>query len=181
MDRAEAEWSRVLSNEPIDDLEAGIEQAGTLRSSLERQAASESLELAGPTGSDADRQSNVRARLAELRKQLDALERQTSEKEKLAAVRLAHRERIEAERKAAQAALLAIDNRLRDTRNDLSYRGERLSIIDPGVVPERPSSPNLPLNLAAALLLGLLFPLVYLALEMNYHQQRVLQALARDE
>jgi hypothetical protein len=30
-------------------------------------------------------------------------------------------------------------------------------------------------------LLGLLFPAVYLALEMNFQQQRVLQALARDE
>ena len=26
------------------------------------------------------------------------------------------------------------------------FRGERLKIIDPGIVPERPSSPNLPLN-----------------------------------
>jgi uncharacterized protein involved in exopolysaccharide biosynthesis len=70
---------------------------------------------------------------------------------------------------------------LRDARNDVAYRGERLSIIDPGVVPERPSFPNVPLNLAAALLLGLLFPAVYLALEMNFQQHRVLQALARDE
>jgi polysaccharide biosynthesis transport protein len=57
--------------------------------------------------------------------------------------------------------------------------GERLTIIDPGVVPERPSSPNVPLNVAAALLLGLLFPVAYLAVEMNLRQQRVLDNLAR--
>lgn len=57
--------------------------------------------------------------------------------------------------------------------------GERLTIIDPGVMPERPSSPNVPLNVAAALLLGLLFPVAYLAVEMNLHQQRVLDNLAR--
>lgn len=57
--------------------------------------------------------------------------------------------------------------------------GEQLTIIDPGVVPERPSSPNIPLNIAAALLLGLLFPLAYLAVEMNLHQQRILDNLAR--
>jgi len=57
--------------------------------------------------------------------------------------------------------------------------GEQLTIIDPGVIPERPSSPNVPLNIAAALLLGLLFPLAYLAVEMNLHQQRVLDDLAR--
>jgi uncharacterized protein involved in exopolysaccharide biosynthesis len=59
-----------------------------------------------------------------------------------------------------------------------STNGERLTIIDPGVVPERPSSPNLPLNVAAALLLGLIFPTVYLAIEMNLRQERVLHNLA---
>ncbi|HUI77183.1 MAG TPA: hypothetical protein VLY24_04690 [Bryobacteraceae bacterium] len=57
--------------------------------------------------------------------------------------------------------------------------GERLTIIDPGVVPERPSSPNVPLNVAAALLLGLVFPVAYLAVELSVRQQRVLDHLAR--
>jgi uncharacterized protein involved in exopolysaccharide biosynthesis len=39
------------------------------------------------------------------------------------------------------------------------------------VVPERPSSPNPPLNVGAALLLGLVLPLLYLAFEMNYREQ----------
>jgi uncharacterized protein involved in exopolysaccharide biosynthesis len=39
-------------------------------------------------------------------------------------------------------------------------------------VPERPSSPNLSLNLAAALLLGLVLPVLYLTLEMSYREQR---------
>jgi uncharacterized protein involved in exopolysaccharide biosynthesis len=47
-----------------------------------------------------------------------------------------------------------------------------LKIIDPGVVPERPSSPNLPLNAAAALLLGLLLPTVCLLLAVTYQDQR---------
>lgn len=57
--------------------------------------------------------------------------------------------------------------------------GEQLTIIDPGVVPERPSSPNVSLNVVAALLLGLLFPVAYLAVEMGVQQQRVLDNLAR--
>jgi uncharacterized protein involved in exopolysaccharide biosynthesis len=181
VDRTEAEWSRLRSDEPVDDLQAAVEQAGELRSNLERQKAAANLDLAEAAASEPDQERNARAGLAELGKQLDALNRQTAEKEKVLAGRLARRERIEAEYKIAQTALAAIDNRLRDARNDVAWRGERLSIIDPGVVPERPSSPNLPLNLAAALLLGLLLPAVYLALEMNFQQQRVLQALARDE
>jgi uncharacterized protein involved in exopolysaccharide biosynthesis len=64
-----------------------------------------------------------------------------------------------------------------------------MTIIDPGAVPEQPSSPNIPLNLSAALLLGLLLPLVYLAVELNFRPQRAAShraglkavALARDE
>ena len=56
--------------------------------------------------------------------------------------------------------------------------GERLTIIDPGVVPERPSSPNLPLNVVASFLLGLILPVVYLAIEMSWRQQKVLDTLA---
>jgi uncharacterized protein involved in exopolysaccharide biosynthesis len=181
VDRTEAEWSRLRADEPVDDLQATIERAEELQGNLERQIATANLEAAEGAPADANQERNARARLAEMGKQLDALNRRTAEKEKLLEGRLAHRERLEAERKVAQAALAAIDTRLRDARNDVAYRGERLSIIDPGVVPERPSSPNIPLNLAAALLLGLLFPAVYLALEMNFQQQRVLQALARDE
>ena len=72
---------------------------------------------------------------------------------------------MEAERKAVQAALTAIgDAAARSARRDAGYRGERLKIIDPGIVPERPSSPNLPLNVAAALLLGLVLPILWLTL-----------------
>ena len=66
----------------------------------------------------------------------------------------------------------ATETRLRETRGDAGYRGERLEIVDPGIVPERPSSPTLPLNLAAALLLGLVLPVLYLTLEMSYREQR---------
>ena len=47
-----------------------------------------------------------------------------------------------------------------------------MRIIDPGIVPERPSAPNLPLNVMAALLLGLVLPLLYFTLEMSYREQR---------
>jgi succinoglycan biosynthesis transport protein ExoP len=196
LDRAEAEWSRLLVNDPVDSLQSAVEEAGALRAKLGEQIASARLEIAdagdrerqsSPTEADLLRkeQSNARARLDELQREVDSLDRRIAEKEKLLAQRLARREQLEAERKSDQAALTAVEARLRDTRNDLSYRGERLTIIDPGVIPERPSSPNMPLNVAAAALLGLLFPLVYLALALNFEQHHnagrdVLEALARE-
>jgi uncharacterized protein involved in exopolysaccharide biosynthesis len=129
-------------------------------------------------------QSNARTRLDELQREVESLDRQMAEKEKLLAQRSARRDQLDAQQKSDQAALAAVETRLRDTRNDLGYRGERLTIIDTGVVPERPSSPNTPLNIALATLLGLLFPLVYLALVLNFEQHQssgrdVLEALTR--
>jgi uncharacterized protein involved in exopolysaccharide biosynthesis len=195
LDRAEAQWSRLLVNEPVDSVQSAIADAGALRAKLAEQIASARLEIAD--AADRERQSapseadllrkeqrNAHTRLDELQREVDSLDRQIADKERLLAQRLARREQLEAERKSDQAALTAVETRLRDTRNDLSYRGERLTIIDTGVVPERPSSPNLPLNVAVAAILGLLFPLVYLALALNFEQHRnsgrdVLEALTR--
>ena len=195
LDRTEEQWSRLLVNEPVDSVQSAIADAGVLRAKLGEQIASARLEIAdagdrerqsSPSEADLLRkeQSNARARLDELQREVDSLDRQVADKERLLAQRLARREQLEAERKSDQAALTAVETRLRDTRNDLSYRGERLTIIDTGVVPERPSSPNVPLNVAVAGILGMLFPLVYLALALNFEPQRssgrdVLEALSR--
>ena len=99
------------------------------------------------------------------------------EREKLLATRQAHRDQLDAERKAAQTALAAIETRLRDARGEGRVARRALKMIDPGIVPERPSSPNLPLNVAAALLLGLVLPTLYLTLAMNFQDRRA--AVAR--
>lgn len=183
LDQSDKEWTEVLASKPVADLQSEIDQAGTLRASLQQQATSTNVELADvadrlrqASAAEAENlrreESNARARIEEIRKQIEALDRRTAANEKLLAERNADRDRLDGKRRADEAALTALDTRLRDARNDVDYRGERLSVIDPGVVPERPSSPNLPLNLAAALLLGLLLPVVYLALELSFQQQR---------
>ena len=179
----DAEWARLLLNEPILPLQAEEENATTLRAALDQQLSNSDLEIAdlaerekalgGAEGAEmARQQSNARARRDQLRNQLTVLMKQSREREKVLAVRVAHHERLEAERKTAQAQLLAVENQLREARGGAGYRGERLKVIDPGIVPERPSSPNLPLNVAAAMLLGLLLPLAWVALELNYQHQR---------
>jgi polysaccharide biosynthesis transport protein len=196
LDRDDTEWTRLLADEPLDGLQAAISQAGDLRAKLREQAANARLELADAaerekqaSSAEAEllrkEQSNARARSAELDKQVDSLDRQIADQERALAQRQSRRDALEAQRKADQDAQAAIESRLREARNDLGYRGERLTIIDPGVVPERPSSPNIPLNLLAAGLLGLLFPLVYLALSLSIRQNRaragqdVIEALSR--
>jgi len=176
------DWARALSTEPVGQLQSVMEAAAELRATVQQQVLSAELEIADAAErSKRDNTANAaeikkeadsaRARLEEMRKQLQDLDRQAAEREKLLSTRLAHRDKLEADRKAAQAALAAIQTRQREARGDAGYRGERLRIIDPGIVPERPSSPNVPLNLAAALLLGLVLPIVYFTVEMSYQQQ----------
>ena len=90
----------------------------------------------------------------------------------------AHRDQLEAERKAGQAALAGHRNApARRARRDRLSAANACKLIDPGIVPERPSSPNLPLNVVAALLLGLVLPILFLTLEMSFQDRRA--ALAR--
>ena len=183
LNEIENAWAQSLSNEPMNQLQSDMKSAAELRSSLDQQVLSVEQEIAD--AAEREKQAagselaeirketgNARARLDEMRKQLQALDRQNVEREKLLATRMAHRDKLEADRKAGQAALTAIQTRLREAQGDAGYRGERLRIIDPGIVPERPSSPNLPLNVAAALLLGLVLPILYLTLQMGYQEQR---------
>jgi uncharacterized protein involved in exopolysaccharide biosynthesis len=156
-------WARLLTTEPVEELKTNQENAGLLRSTLEEQAVTAEMDASDPA---------QKTRAAELRRQLQLIDRQSAEREKLLASRTAHRDTLEVERKTAQTSLTAIENRLRETRGDAGYRGERLKIIDPGIVPERPSSPNVPLNLMAALLLGLVVSILYFTLAMAWEEQR---------
>ena len=184
VDAAEGSWAEIVANEPIDDLKAAIESAADERQKLQELVHDVELELADDanrlsqaSGSQAAEirkdQAEASVRLKELHKQLDEIEVRNSGRERLLGERSARRNRLDSERKAAEAALVASDERLAQVRGDIGYRGERLKIIDPGVVPERPSSPNLPLNAAAALLLGLLLPTGYLLLALTYEDQKL--------
>ena len=74
----------------------------------------------------------------------------------------------QAERDAAHASFDAAEKQLDETRSVSGERGENLKIVDPGVVPERPSSPNVPLTLFSALLVALVGSLFYATVEFNY-------------
>jgi polysaccharide biosynthesis transport protein len=182
VDRLDTSWARLTSEEPVADLQAEISKAAELRSSLQKQMLDTQLEMADANQrqkegaveqSEARKEAaNASARIDEIRKQIQDLDRESKEREKLLAARLAHRDKLEADRKAAQASLTALETRLREARGEAGYRGERLRVIDPGIVPERPSSPNVPLNVLAALLLGLALPILYFTFEVNYAEQK---------
>ena len=115
---------------------------------------------------------DAEARLQLLRRQLTDLDRQMASKRLTLAIRSAQHRAVESERTSAWAAVEDAQARLAQARATVAARGERLQVIDPGIVPERPSSPNIPLNLMAALLLGLVLSMLYLTLKFSYGQRK---------
>jgi capsular polysaccharide biosynthesis protein len=183
----ESKWSRLVSSEPVDNLKAEIDAAEKVRSALREQlvntevwiADSEDREkalakggLPGEIEETRKELRSARARADTMRKQSDELDREIAAKQLLVDKRTAEREKLDAERKAAQVANQAIETRVVETRASAGYRGERLKIIDPGIVPDRPSSPNIPLNVLAALLAAVVLSFLYLTLEFSYKVRR---------
>ena len=182
LEETETAWARLLLSEPLDDLQSAMEKASDLRSAVQEQAQSVELEIADAgerlkqaSGAELaqirQEDSSARARLEQMRRQIQTLDARNAEREKQLGMRQAHRDKLEAEREAAEMQLTAMDTRLREARGEAGFRGERLKIVDPGIVPERPSSPNTPLNVAAAMLLGLVLPIVFLTLRMSYQER----------
>jgi capsular polysaccharide biosynthesis protein len=114
----------------------------------------------------------LRARAAELEKRAAELEKSIEEKSVQASRRTAERQTLDAEVKIAQAASESSAARLRDLRATAGTRGERLRVIDPGIVPQRPSSPNVLLNVLAALLLTAVALAAYLTISFSYRRRR---------
>jgi succinoglycan biosynthesis transport protein ExoP len=114
----------------------------------------------------------LRARAAELEKRAAELEKRIEQKSTLASQRMAERQRLEIEAKMAQTASESSSARLREVRATAGTRGERLRVIDPGIVPQRPSSPNVALNVVAAFLLTMVALTAYLTLSFAYGRRR---------
>ncbi|MFN7997186.1 MAG: hypothetical protein U0Q18_26460 [Bryobacteraceae bacterium] len=165
--QSEAAWSRMLAQQPMERLQQDIQSGGELKASLQRQFLRAEMDGAPPNDG-----SSTRNEAAQLKKQIAEIDRDLAAKEELLSRRLAERDRLDAERTASRTAYSAVETRLRQTRSDLGSRGERLRIIDPGIVPEKHSSPNVPLNVFAAILLGIIAPVVYLTLAMSFQGQR---------
>jgi uncharacterized protein involved in exopolysaccharide biosynthesis len=157
---SEAAWNRMVAEQPIERLQQEVQNGEDLKSSLERQI------LRAEADGDAGAQAET------WRRQLAQVEKDVTAKEDLLAKRLAERDRLDTQLIASRSAYASVQNRLDQVRGELGYRGERLKIIDPGVVPEQPSSPNISLNVFAALLLGIVAPIVYLTLQLSFRAQR---------
>jgi polysaccharide biosynthesis transport protein len=107
--------------------------------------------------------AGVGARIEVLRKELDSVTKRITQKDAAVAQSTTRLERLEGDRRSARIAYDTALARWNDAQSAAGNRGERLKIIDPGIVPQRPSFPNLPLNVFAALLISFVGALLYVS------------------
>ncbi len=153
----------------VDALKAQLDELRSIREEVDRLSLSADLSLVEP---EARQKPGSSARAERLRRQAADLDQQIAGKQQMLADRSTEMEHLEAEYDSAWAPRDQLVKRLNDLQGSVGYRGERLNLLDPGVAPERPSSPNVPLNLVVAAALGLIVALFYLTVGFSLESQK---------
>ncbi len=165
--KASSEFTSVAAG-----LESELSNFAELKFSIDRDRGEARADLASRASSDEEQIKTVRARILELDRQSNEL----SDKIASASERVTHlrqkQDSLDEELKAARIGFEAARTRLDDLQSSAGLRGERLEVLDPGIVPQRASSPNIPLNVVAALSISLIASLCYLVFCFGYERAR---------
>ena len=178
--RIESESLKTAGQTPTEGLQDELEALVAVQSLMQRQLVMVKdlhgelqAELADDDSQEAQRDvRNAAGRIGRLEKEIAEIERQINRKRLTLGTRSQRREQIDSERKAAWTALEETESRLAQALSAGGGRGERLQVIDSGVVPEKPSSPNIPLNVLVAIALALIGSLLYVTLEFSFQLRR---------
>jgi succinoglycan biosynthesis transport protein ExoP len=169
LDQAQLKWREFSAREPFESMRADLEALSSARERLGRDLMDSRAELAEFSAQTGDpRLPGIRARVGSLEKQDTDLARQIQAKATVLSEHEARAAELQEKLRAAQLSYDAAAARMREVEAAAGSRGERLRVMDPGVVPERPSSPNVALNVALALAVVLASCLIYLTL--TFHQ-----------
>jgi capsular polysaccharide biosynthesis protein len=107
------------------------------------------------------------ARITDLEKQVAGLTSSVARSGSLSDQMEERRQYLDNELKSAWASFDAASRKLDDLKALVAFQGERLVVLDPGIVPERPSSPNIPVNVLAAVVLALIGSIAVLAAQFG--------------
>jgi uncharacterized protein involved in exopolysaccharide biosynthesis len=161
------------------ELDAAVDLDARVRRDLAEAKAdlADALAQEPAPGADRDRLARqiaaLRGRIAELQMQQAASEKMVQSKQQILGRRQARLDSAQEEQKAARAQLDAAQARLNDLTASAGLRTERLKIIDPGIVPERPSAPNRPALVISALMISSVLSVIYIAVAFHFRRPHV--------
>jgi uncharacterized protein involved in exopolysaccharide biosynthesis len=169
---------RARAREQLLEASADVAEMAAQEASLSRSGADQRASADPDERTRADlaytrqRLAGARARQTTLTATLAQVEHEAVEKEAAVADLLARRETSDGVLSSAEARFKDLQNRVNDLTGSAGLRTEQLRIVDPGIVPQRPSFPDVPLVLAAALSLSLTLALVLLSLQFGMSRGR---------
>jgi succinoglycan biosynthesis transport protein ExoP len=167
--QTEKAMEQETAREPYEALQAEVDNLVELQARLRRDLLQARVDVADYTAQGNQRElTAVRARVEVLEKQVADINRELIVKEKTAAERRARVDALSADLKAARAMSQAAEGRLSDVRSSAGTRSERLRIIDPGIVPQQPSSPSRTLIVIVAVFVGAVLAWLYLTVAFNF-------------
>jgi polysaccharide biosynthesis transport protein len=181
LNHAQQAWDADTRLESVDSLQSDVDGMHELQLDLQRQLSEAQADAAeyrqraqSEPGETSREQVNVAAaRVAALETQSANIARAMAAKNLSIAARRAQRERAQSDLDITRTDYETAAARLRDARVSVGSRGERLRVIDPGIVPQKPSWPNLPLNLVAAIFLAAIGSIAYLSIQFAYRRRAV--------
>jgi uncharacterized protein involved in exopolysaccharide biosynthesis len=178
LEQVQKESADAAVNAPVEALQSEVDAAVELQGKVQQQLVEAQANIAeyqpqAQSGGQfaGEQLQGARARATLLQKRSDDLALDIQQKSKLLANRSAKHEQLLTETKLAQSSYEALSNRLRDLEITAGSHAEQLRVIDPGIVPQRPSSPNIALNVAVALFLALAASIAYLSLAFAYRRK----------
>lgn len=165
---AEAAWQKAVGTQSAETLRSELSEASYLKSRAEEDLLEDQTDPADDAkGSGA---SPVRVDL--LQRKIADLNRTIGEKSAALSQQTAREQDLQAVLTAARASYEASEQRLADLRASQGVRSEWLRLVDPGIVPQKPSSPNVPLILIGAVALALFSSLLYLTVSFSFTRGR---------
>jgi uncharacterized protein involved in exopolysaccharide biosynthesis len=165
-------WREFIVRQPYESMRADLEALTGSRERVQRDLTDAREELGELLGGApmarvngaTDAQAVLRARVQRLEKQDADLEALIQKKSSALSDREARGQQLQQQQHAAQMNFDAAASRERELEASAGVRGERLSVIDPGVTPERPSFPNVGINVLLAIAVALIASITFLTL-----------------
>jgi len=165
LERAQAEWLRASEGDTPDSIQTALDSKISLESDMrtrqnEAEADAEEWRIRARDGNPGDRDyANTQAQAAAARrddyaKHGDRIAAEIVRDRTLLAARSSRLTLASTQLDLARKAFENAQTRTRDFAAVAGMRTERMRMIDPGVVPRKPSSPKVLLNTVAAILLS---------------------------
>jgi polysaccharide biosynthesis transport protein len=171
LDEARAEAASVAGSEPILDSE--VQSLQERKASAEAQRIDLNAALAENSArGDQESAAANRAGVAALTVDISAMQRDLAAKSATLAALRARRQRTDDRLRTAEDAFERAARRGDEVSATAMSVTEQLRIVDPGIVPQRPSFPDLLLAAVSAVVIAAVLCLMWLTLQFGFMRQR---------